>query len=408
MLYDVIIIGAGPAGLFCGCHLDSNLNCLILERNSRPGIKLLMTGAGQCNLTHDGSIKDFLSHFGDKGKQIRQILYKYNNDALIEYFQKRQLKMIKREDGKVFPQSLQAKDVLCTIMNHCKENGVQIQYNMNVEKVLYDESQSIFKIYSTNQQLSTKNLVVATGGCSYPSTGSDGSFFNILKALNIKISTVKPVLAPVYIEGYAYEHLSGISFEKAKIEVYRDNKKIAENTGDVLFTHKCLSGPGILDISRNIEREDVLILNYYNKKNKESVIKELKKDLIDNSKLQFNTLIRNYFDLPKRFIDTIFKASHIDTDKKSSQISSKELMAVINKIMSDTLKVKDTGGFEIAMATSGGVSLDQVDLKRLSFKKNEQLYFVGEALDVDGDTGGYNLQFAFSSGVFCARSINSG
>ena len=405
MLYDVIIIGAGPAGLFCGCHLDSDLNCLILERNSRPGIKLLMTGAGQCNVTHDGSIKDFLIHYGNKGKLIRQILYKYNNDALIEYFQKRQLEMIKREDGKVFPQSLQAKDVLSALTDNCKENGVQVQYNSNVIRAVYEENKRIFKIYSTDQQFSTKTLVVATGGCSYPSTGSDGNFFDILKSVNIKINPVKPVLVPIFIEGYVYGDLSGISFEKVKVEVFRNYKKTAENTGDVLFTHKCLSGPGILNISRHVEKGDVLILDYYNKNNKEVVTQELKKKLTDG-KLQFNNLIRNYFDLPKRFIDTIFKICHIESDKKSSQVSNKELMKVINKIMSDTLKVSDTGGFETAMATSGGVSLDQVDLKRLSSKKYEQLYFAGEALDVDGDTGGYNLQFAFSSGVFCARSIN--
>ncbi len=405
MLYDVIIIGAGPAGLFCGCHLDPNLDSIILERNSRPGIKLLMTGGGQCNVTHDGSIKDFLIHFGDKGKEVRQILYKYSNDALLEYFEKRHVKMIKREDGKVFPQSLQAKDVLNTLVENCQENQVQLQYNRVVDKVVYEENHRVFKVYSRDQHYLAKNLVVATGGCSYPTTGSDGRFFEALKSLNVKINSTKPGLVPVFIEGYAYEHLSGTSFEKAKIEVYRHDKKIAENTGDVLFTHKSLSGPGILDLSRNIERGDILVVNYFNKKSKEEAIQELKKHLI-NSKLEFNTLIRDYFELSKRFVDTIFTLCHIDSHKKTSQVSNKELMEVANKIMSDPLRVKDMGGFETAMVTSGGVSLNQLNLKRLSSAENEHLYFAGEVLDVDGDTGGYNLQFAFSSGVFCARSIN--
>lgn len=406
MVYDVIIIGAGPAGLFCGCNHHNNLKCLILERKARPGIKLLMSGSGQCNVTHDGSIKDFLKHYGDNGKKIRQILYTFNNDKLIEYFESRHLKMTRREDGKVFPHSMNAKDVLDILLNDCKKNNVEISFNTMVSDIKYKDDEKIFEITSDNNSFHCRNLVVATGGCSYPTTGSDGNIFAVLEALDIKINKPKPALVPIYVEDYPYSHLSGISFEKARIELYRSNKKIHTHTGDVLFTHNNFSGPGILDISRYIEQGDAIVLDYYNRKSKEEIINELKYELTHSGNKILNTIIKEYFNFPKRFISIILESLKADGSKKASQVSHKELIKIIDKVVSDRFIVKKTGDFNIAMATKGGVSLDDLDIKKLLSIKYPNLYFAGEVLDVDGDTGGYNLQFAFSSGIYCAGSIN--
>lgn len=404
-LYDVIIIGAGPAGLFAGCHLNSNLKCLIIERKQKPGIKLLMSGAGQCNLTHAGNIKDFTKHYGENGKKIRQILYKYNNETVKKYFKERHIEIFEREDGKIFPKSLEAKDVLDALLEHCKEKGVKIQYNDTVQDIIYNKDENYFNLTTEKRTYQTKHLLVAAGGKSYPTTGSDGSIFDILKSLNISINKLKPALTPIYIKDYAYGHLSGLSFENAKTDVFRNNKKLASITGDVLFTHKNLSGPGILNISRYVEKGDKLTIDYYNKKTKDDVIIDLKNKLT-TVKYQFNTMIKEYFELPKRYVDTIFNITSIDGNKKASQVSQKELKEIINRIMSDELWVEELGGYNVAMATAGGVDLEDVDLKCLSSKKYKNLYFAGEVLDVDGDTGGYNIQFALSSGALCAKSIN--
>lgn len=404
MIYDVIIVGAGPSGLFTACNLRKDLNCLVLERNKTPGIKLLMSGSGQCNITHGGNIKDFLTHYGNKGKIIRQILYKFNNQKLIEYFNKRQVPLFEREDGKVFPKSLDAKDILNSLIDVCKENHVKFSYEQTVKKIEYAKEKACYRLDSQRDVFYGKHLVIATGGCSYPTSGSDGSMFQILDGLGIKINPYKPALVPVYVEEYAYGHLSGISLKDTSVAVYRKGKKVGESKGDLLFTHKCFSGPVILNLSRYVEQGDELVINFSRNDCKDKVNDDLKKQLTE-SKLKLNELIKRYFDFPKRLVDTFFEINQME-DKSISQVSHKELWKILNKIMSDSMKVSGLGGYNIAMATSGGVDLQEVNLKALSSKRKSNIYFVGEALDIDGDTGGYNLQFAFSSAVQCSKSIN--
>lgn len=404
MKYEVIIIGAGPSGLFTACNINKDLNCLILEKNKQPGLKLLMSGAGQCNLTHGGNIKSFLDHYGEKGKVIRQILYKYNNTMLIDYFEKRGVPLFEREDGKVFPKSLDAKEILTTLINECNKNDVKIKYNHGVTEIRYDQDNSLYEVHTQNQTFYAEHVVVATGGCSYPTSGSDGGMFKVLKGIGLEIKKLKPALVPVYVENYNYGHLSGISLTDVKVSILRDEKVIAINKGDLLFTHQCISGPVILNISRYIQKGDMVVINYSNKENKQEVIQKLKKEL-NQSKQNFSTFIKEYFDLPKRLMDTLFKSCKIE-DRQSSQVNHKDLLKVIDKIMSDAMKVDKLGGYNTAMVTSGGVGLEAIDLKEMEAKNKKSLYIVGEALDIDGDTGGYNLQFAFSSAAMCAKTIN--
>ncbi len=404
MNYDVIIVGAGPSGLFAACHIRKDFNCLVLERNKTPGIKLLMSGAGQCNISHAGNIKEFLAHYGDKGKAIRQILYKFNNQKLIEFFNKRHVDLFERDDGKIFPKSLDAKEILNSLTDACGEGHVKINYEKLVKDIQYLKEKALYELHTQGHVYYAKNVVIATGGCSYPTTGSDGSMFNILQGLGITINRLKPSLVPVYVDNYSYGHLTGISLKNTTVTVFRGREKVAASKGDLLFTHKCFSGPVILNLSRHIEQGDELIINYSQRDHKHEVNDELRKKL-GTSNLKLNTVIKDYFGFPKRLVDTFFQISQIE-DKPSSEVGHKDLSKVINKIMSDSLKVNGLGGYNIAMATSGGIALEDVNLKDLSSKKRKGLYFVGEALDVDGDTGGYNLQFAFSSAALCAKAIN--
>lgn len=404
-MYDIIIVGAGAAGLFTGCHLNKDIKSLILEKKSKPGIKLMMSGAGQCNLTHGGSVKDFLDHYGQKGKLVRQILYKYNNEMTIRFFEDRGLKIIEREDGKVFPLSLDSKDIVDFLIKKCKENSVDIRYNAEVTKI-NAKKDNTFEVVTENETYMTKYLVIASGGCSYPSTGSDGSIFRILKEIGVNITELNPALTPVFLEDYPYGELSGISFENCGIEVYDKSRKVISIKDDVLFTHQNISGPGILNSARYMKKGNTIRLNYLGMD--PSVLhSQLREKLNQAGNMQISTFLREYFKIPKRFVEIILAQLQIDAVKKASHISKTELNTIINKLTSDQMTIKSLGSFNIAMATSGGVALSDVNMNTLSSNQYSHLFFAGEVLDVDGDTGGYNIQFAFSSGYLCAKGIKS-
>ncbi len=405
MIYDVIIIGAGPAGMFTGCHIDKGLKTLIIEKNNMPGVKLLMTGKGQCNVTNMSDMRQYVNNYGENGKRVRQILYKYNNQKVISYFEDRQVPMMVREDQKAFPTSLNAQDVLDALMSNLRENKVSIKYNEEVLDIQYVEDIKGFSIITNNEKYVSKSLVVATGGCSYPTSGSDGKMFNILKKLDIPVTKLKPSLVPVYVKDYPFSALSGISFKDIKIAVYRHNKKIHTCFGDLLLTHDCFSGPAVINHSRYLEIGDEIKINYLGEGNIDQVLGELKV-VVAQSTSQLNTIIKQFYDLPKRFTTDLFNRLSIDGEKKARQTSSRELTRIVHMIMEDVFVVKKLGDYNIAMATAGGVSLSDIHSNTVESLSYPNLYYVGEVLDIDGDTGGYNLQFAFASGKNAADRIN--
>ncbi|MDD3350642.1 MAG: aminoacetone oxidase family FAD-binding enzyme, partial [Eubacteriales bacterium] len=391
MIYDLIIIGAGAAGLFAGASVPSAVNGLILEKKAAPGRKLLMSGGGQCNLTHGGSIKDFISHYGQKGNKIRSVLYQFNNDAVKAFFEREGVPLFEREDGKVFPKSLEAKTVVDTLVKSCKDKGINIIYNS--EAVEISIKSSIYTVRCEAATYQAKKLVIATGGSSYPTTGSDGSFFSILANLGIEIEELKPALVPIYVRDYPYRDLAGIAFPHAKISVH-DKKVIAENTDALLLTHDCFSGPAVLNLSRYAVAGNDLCINCFPSKSADLMVKELTKLLQGNQK-QLLTLLYEYFnedstkspaEMPKRFLEAICLRAGANPAQKSSQTSGTVLKKIAELLTCDRHSISRLGGYETAMVTCGGVALDEVNIKTLESKKYPNLYFAGESLDVDGDT----------------------
>ncbi|MDO4544516.1 MAG: aminoacetone oxidase family FAD-binding enzyme [Bacillota bacterium] len=383
MIYDCIIIGAGASGLFCAGTMNRPLKGLILEKTDRAGRKLLMSGNGQCNITHGGSIKDFPRCYGDNGKKIRSCLYKYNNLSLMNFLEKNGVATATRSDGKVFPASMDARDVLQMLLQKSQQNGFSIEYGRPVSHM--EKAAEGWRLQAGNDSYFARTVVVATGGCSYPKTGSDGSMFDVLaRDLDISIIPPRPALSSLQVGDYPYAALSGISFEQAQCSIWRAGKRLVQNADALLLTHSDLSGPAILNISKFAEPGDTLKINYLYPLSFEEAFQRLK-HAVQGTKGELANIMTAEFQLPKRFCQIL-------TRRYGSS-----LKALATALTGEDFSISSVSGFEKAMVTCGGIALDELDTKTMAFRNHPGLFAIGEACDIDGVTGGYNLQFAYSS-----------
>ena len=400
MIYDVIVIGAGPAGLFSAANIE-NKKVLIIEKNKRPGRKLLLTGAGQCNYTNNCAINEFFDRYGDKGRFIKPALYNFTNQETIDFFKKRGLRSIIREDDKVFPSSLKAIDVLNVLIDSV--NHAQMLLNTRVERVSYDADKKLFYIKTHAFAYAAYNLIIATGGKSYPDTGSTGAGYEFAASLGHSVVEPKPALTPIYVENYQFGELSGVSFKNIKLSLFKNNKKTKEFAGDFLFTHINISGPVIINNSRYMEAGDIIKINFTAFSNEDD-FRSFFESLIQ-SKTSIKTALKDLA-LPRRFVEKALEICGIDENLPCSQLSKIQRNSLIQMFSAHPMKIIKLGDYNIAMVTKGGVSTSEVNSKTMESKKIPGLYFTGEVLDYDGDTGGFNIQAAFSTAKLAADAIN--
>ncbi|MCL2367788.1 MAG: aminoacetone oxidase family FAD-binding enzyme [Oscillospiraceae bacterium] len=401
MTYDLIIIGAGAAGLFAAANAPFGWNTLVLEKTEAPGQKLRLAGSGQCNLTNSEAISAFLSRYGENGKRLRPVLFPFSNLALMAYFEDNALPLYIREDGKVFPASMESGDVVARLLALSRERGVSFRYGAAVTelKAFTGPGARGFSLQTAKESFSAKRVLVATGGASYPRTGSDGTFFAQLEQLGLDLVPRRPALAPIFVQGYPYRELSGLTFPHCAVcSTNRTGGKPVRIAGSVLFTHKGFSGPAILALSRYVTQGDRLTINYL----PHSPPGDLRRRLLQGAAgdpRQIVTLLESATSLPRRLLEQFCHSADIAGEEKASRLTGREMGALAERLTADTYEISGTGGFSVAMTTAGGVNLDEVDLRTMEAKGHPGLYFAGEVLDVDGDTGGYNLQFAFSSAM---------
>lgn len=391
----MIVLGAGPAGLFCGLTAVQNgEQVVVLEKNSQPGMKLRMSGSGQCNLTHGGSIDSFLNHFGGKNKSrfVKPALFAFPNTEIIRFFEQCGVPLFEREDGKIFPRSLKSGDILRVMLNELKRHGGECRTGVHVFAV--KQADNGFCVETNQGTFSTNRLTIATGGCSYPVTGSTGDGYRWAEQWKHRIVPPRPALTHVLIEMYPFADASGISFDNVPIEVYRQGKKICQGQGDVLLTHHGLSGPGILDLSRFLKPQDTLRLPISRN------VAEFD-SLFSGKKRLKNALIP--LGIPERLLLCLLTALDISPETSASEMNRRDRQRLQRMISAYPFVIKRLGGFEEAMATSGGVALEGVNRQTMESRLVSGLFFCGEVLDIDGDTGGYNIQFALSSGFLAGK-----
>lgn len=407
MIYDCIIVGAGAGGLFAGASFQTTRRPagLILEKTGRPATKLLMSGGGQCNITHAGSIKEFIDRYGKKGGKIRSCLYRHNNLELIRFLEENGIPTVTQEDGRVFPASRKAQDIRDLLLDKCRENGFEIACHQEVtgiRRIPAEGSQPVsdnpdcqapgasrthdacWELTTAQTTFRAKTVILATGGCSYPNTGSDGSLFSVLQQdLKLCITPLQPALTPLRVQNYPYRELSGISFADCRVTILRAQKKIAEEHGGLLFTHRDFSGPAILNSSNYAQPGDTLVIRYLDISREEATA--VLQKATEKKRGELPAILAETFQLPRRFCQLL--TARIGN-------STKALAATLT---GEQFTITSLSGFEKAMTTSGGIDLAEMDLKTMEIRKHPGLFACGEMLDIDGSTGGYNLQFAWSS-----------
>ncbi len=397
--YDVIVIGTGPAGLFCAAHL-APAKVLVLEKMKLPGRKLLLTGSGQCNLTHAGDVKTFAANYGDHGNFVKPSLMACSNRAVTDFFEHRGVPVFTNENDKVFPVSHRADDVLDALLVACDEAGVEINYSEGVKSIIPNPSgyavESFFATYRA------KYVVIATGGMSYPGTGSTGDGYALAKSLGHTIVSPEPSLTPVYVDDHPLRDLSGISLP-AKVSIWRDGKKLMTWEGDLLITRFGYSGPVILDASRWMRAGDLLRIAFtpLTPGETDALLKE--RTAASGGKQVQNLL--SGISSPDRLTRALVEVSGIPEGTTGGQLTSKMRASLIENLTAFPVKISRLGDFNAAMCTAGGVSLAEINKKTCESKIAPGVFFAGEVMDIDGDTGGYNLQAAFSTGFAAANTI---
>ena len=406
-----IVIGGGPAGMIAAITASKNKDKVILiEKNNSLGKKLLITGKGRCNITNAADISEFIEHIPGNGRFLYSVFKNFTNKDIIKILEENGLKVKVERGNRVFPITDNAKDVLDCFTNELKKQDVEIRLNSEVVEIEANKQKEVTGVYlETGELLKASKVILATGGKSYPKTGSNGSGYKLAKKLGHSITNIKPSLVPLIADENLCQNMQGLSLKNVKIKIKDLNKQkiIYEDFGEMLFTHFGVSGPIILSASailiryKNIEE----LLN----SNKIKLIIDLKPALsfeeLDNRILRDfekykNKDFKNSLNdlLPQKMIDCVIELSKIDPNKKVNEITKEERKNLSSLLKNFEITIKGFRPIDEAIVTSGGVQTKEINPKTMESKIIKGLFFAGEIIDVDGYSGGFNLQIAYSTG----------
>ena len=439
----VIVIGGGPAGLVSAISAATENNeVIVLEKMKEPGRKLLITGKGRCNITSSLPMEDFIKNIPGNGKFLYSAFNNFTNEDIIKLLKEQGVNVKIERGQRVFPVSDKAIDVRDALINKAKKLGVKIITNTKVENIITKKNEQVyiannsaenieknieekdiaegveFLLNGKKEYIKCNKVILATGGKSYPGTGSTGDGYEIAKKLGHTITKIVPSLVPLEAKEDSLEvckKLQGLSLKNVNVKFMdtEKNKVIYEDFGEMLFTHFGLSGPTILSGSAHLLRyknlEELL------KSGKIKIIIDIKPALsieklderiLRDFSTEKNKMFKNSLDalLPKKMIDTIIELSNINPNKKVNEITKKERENLVNLLKKFAITIKGFRPIEEAIVTAGGVTIKEINPKTMESKIINGLYFAGEIIDVDAYTGGFNLQIAYSTGYTAGRN----
>lgn len=409
----VIVIGAGASGLMAaGMAAESGDEVLVIEKNDRAGRKLAITGKGRCNITNSADIGDFIDMVPGNGKFLYSAFYSFTNDDVVSFFEKLGVKTKVERGGRIFPVSDSAKDVVMALVKFCRDNGVKFRYNSIVKKILAENNVVKGVALNDETRLDCDKVIIATGGKSYPATGSTGDGYRFAKEMGHKIIDIKPSLVGLLAQEDYCKELQGLSLRNVTFTLKSVvGKNIYSEFGEMLFTHFGVSGPIVLSGSRflhGVMKEDRSVTGVKGEIDLKPALDDemLDKRLLrDFEKYQNKQLKNALFDLlPGKLIPVVIRLSEISEDKKVNVITKEERRRIIRVLKAFPITIIGLRPVDEAIVTAGGVCVDEVEPNTMESKLVGGLYFCGEVLDLDAYTGGFNLQIAFSTGYLAGKN----
>ena len=409
----VIVIGGGASGLMAAGIAGKNADVLVLEKNDRVGRKLAITGKGRCNVTNSADISEFIENTPGNGRFLYSAFYSFTNDDTINFFNKLGVETKVERGGRVFPVSDSAKDIVNALSRVLRENNVKIRYNVVAKEVITENGKVAGVKLSSGEIINCDKVIIATGGKSYPATGSTGDGYEIAKKLGHKIIPPKPSLVGLVSYTEWIPKLQGLSLKNVGFSLFDSkNREIYSDFGEMLFTHFGVSGPIVLSGSR--------VLHKYMDENR--CVNGIKaridlKPALDNKKLDLrvqrdfqkyiNKELKNslYDLLPEKLVPIIISLTKIDESKKVNVITAEERKRIVELLKGLEFEINELRPIDEAIITAGGVCTDEINPSTMESKIVNGLYFCGEVIDVDAYTGGFNLQIAFSTAFLAGNNI---
>ena len=411
----VIVIGGGAAGMMAAITSSNEGNDVtLIEKTSSLGNKIKITGKGRCNLTFDGDIEDFKNNIVKNFKFMYSSFNAFSNVDVVNYFNKLGVKTKIERGGRVFPVSDDANEIVKVLKDELNKKHVNIIYNVSVDDFILDNNKIKALKLSNNKIIECDKCIIATGGKSYPKTGSSGDGYVYAKKLGHKIVDLKPGLVPLRSSDSICKLLQGLSLKNVTLSLkYKGGKEIYKEFGEMMFSHFGITGPIVLSASSKLNRVE----NVDNLMQNNDIIASIDlKPALDDDTLDkricrdfekyTNKEFKNSLDdlLPKKLIPVIIELSGIDENKKVNQITKEERKRLVKLLKNLQITITGFMPFDIAVITSGGVDVKDINPKTMESKIVKGIYFAGEILDVDAYTGGFNLQIAFSTGYAAGKN----
>ncbi len=403
---QVVIVGGGPAGMMAAIAASKNNKVILIEKNNKLGKKLFITGKGRCNVTNNKDISEFFDYIPTNPHFLYSALYTFTNEDTIKFFNERGVELKVERGDRVFPNSDKSSDIIKAFEKTLMEKNIEIKLGIAVKELKVENNKITSVILDNDDYIECDNVILATGGASYPQTGSNGDGFRFCKSLGHNVVSIKPSLVPIEINEAWVKDLQGLSLRNVQLTLLdKNNKIIFKDQGEMLFTHFGISGPLCLSASSLIKPGEKykIVLNLKPALSEKELDLRIQKDFLKYNNKDFKNALNDLF--PQKLIPIMINLSKIPENQKVNSITKEQRKFFLNLISNLTMDVRGLRSIEEAIVTSGGIDTKEIDPSTMKSKVVSNLSFAGEVIDVDAYTGGYNVQIAISTGFIAGSKI---